>query len=745
MTPQQKDIYKAFLDAIEAEDLDAMKKLLSRGQDPNFANILKRTPLFTAIEKKNDAMIDLLLSYGADTKICDSTYLSPFDAAIDCGYSLPELEALYRKGIKPQSTSRDRTTLHIAVGKKRHDLLPWLFNIAPDLNINAKDRWGDTALHIAVEDHQPQDMCVRTLLRMGASPFVVDKSGLTPLSICVNENKQPLLKRLLRDSNMVKTIDVPDDDNMTPLGYAVVENDLVMINDLIAAGAAVNSNNDEFIAPILVAIKEGHVEALKILLEKGGADVAAYQRRNSEDANFSLMPNICTNNYTDEGYEQIVGLLARYDLLIDEQDGTGDSELSNACRDINLFKIETLLSHGANPNVINANGMRAHDLVMLEGLEMMYGKKIDKDVMTALELLYQAGADPNRPDHEFGIIPLSYAIEGGAPSLVSFLLSHNANPNVRDDLGDTPLYTAAACGDLKSFEALLNAGADIGALNDEKHTILHAAAAGKNADIIKKIIASGKVDIHAKDDTGMTAMHYAFAKDGFDAVVALFEAGADINAKDHANLTPAQHLMTYKKETRIMAALRVAAKTEIENIVHAIDWNVKSTDGRGMLHNAIHENLSDKVNNLLKVGADVLLKDDYGMSAVHHAILTNREGLSMVLLKHICQNHREAVNTHVDARGWTLLHYAAKLGSMPAVAALLAHGANPNVPNMAGDTPLHIAARFGHTNMTHAMKVGHADGTIANHNGRRAFEIAAARGHHDLAETLKPKNPDNKL
>jgi hypothetical protein len=77
-----------------------------------------------------------------------------------------------------------------------------------------------------------------------------------------------------------------------------------------------------------------------------------------------------------------------------------------------------------------------------------------------MELLLQAGAEPNRANND-GAPALHNAILCESVEMASSLLTHGANPNKISKLThETPLWVAARQGSLSLVEALLEAGAD---------------------------------------------------------------------------------------------------------------------------------------------------------------------------------------------------------------------------------------------------------------------------------------------
>lgn len=78
------------------------------------------------------------------------------------------------------------------------------------------------------------------------------------------------------------------------------------------------------------------------------------------------------------------------------------------------------------------------------------------------EYLIKAGASINSPAHnELKATPLHSAAAGGHERIVTLLIQHGADPNVREQGGFTPLHAAAQNGNVEIIRALLLGGADL--------------------------------------------------------------------------------------------------------------------------------------------------------------------------------------------------------------------------------------------------------------------------------------------
>ena len=93
--------------------------------------------------------------------------------------------------------------------------------------------------------------------------------------------------------------------------------------------------------------------------------------------------------------------------------------------------------------------------------------------MDAAKLLIARGADVNLTTKSSGP-PLLGAIERKNGILVKLLLASGANPNAAFKT-NSALYLAAKGGCLECVEALVELGADVNALNQDRETPIHAA------------------------------------------------------------------------------------------------------------------------------------------------------------------------------------------------------------------------------------------------------------------------------
>jgi len=104
----------------------------------------------------------------------------------------------------------------------------------------------------------------------------------------------------------------------------------------------------------------------------------------------------------------------------------------------------------------------------------------------------------------------------------------------------TPLYRAVLAGDLAGVRDELARGADVNACNDDNRwTALIVAVAEPFHDVAAELLRSPAIDVNARAERELTALHVA-AERGDERAVELLLAhpGVDPNAKENLGRTP---------------------------------------------------------------------------------------------------------------------------------------------------------------------------------------------------------------
>jgi cytohesin len=129
------------------------------------------------------------------------------------------------------------------------------------------------------------------------------------------------------------------------------------------------------------------------------------------------------------------------------------------------------------------------------------------------------------------------------------LLSAGADPNARDNEGNTPAHHAASEGNPDILRLLLNQGADPNdSVGFNRRTLLHLAAAQhpltRSVRVIELLLESG-ADVNKADRTGETPLHVAASQGHKGAVECLLAWGADCERQDVNGRTPVDEAWRY--------------------------------------------------------------------------------------------------------------------------------------------------------------------------------------------------------
>ena len=183
-----------------------------------------------------------------------------------------------------------------------------------------------------------------------------------------------------------------------------------------------------------------------------------------------------------------------------------------------------------------------------------------KGDVAAVEKALDKGV-PIESTNDKGETPLCLAVIGGHVSTISTLLSHHAQIEARTKKGATPLLCArdnVSASRIDVMRALLSAGANIDAQDENGDTALHHAVSLSRPDWVQ-LLLSFTPNLELQNNTGETPLLRAvdfplsFAEKILETVQLLLDAGADTKATDN------------KGQTAVLIAIKaIALKTGFE-------------------------------------------------------------------------------------------------------------------------------------------------------------------------------------
>ena len=150
---------------------------------------------------------------------------------------------------------------------------------------------------------------------------------------------------------------------------------------------------------------------------------------------------------------------------------------------------------------------------------------------------------------------LMKAVQANDAAAVKKLIAQGANVNELDASGDAPLVMAAYQGRTEIVKLLLEAGADVAAVDPGmKATALHAAAYAGRTEAARLLIEY-HIDIDKQGPfNGYTALHDAIWQNNVEVAEVLIQAGANLTLKAHSGETPLDFARS-KNRTQIAALI----------------------------------------------------------------------------------------------------------------------------------------------------------------------------------------------
>ncbi|TKA80629.1 hypothetical protein B0A55_01883 [Friedmanniomyces simplex] len=217
-----------------------------------------------------------------------------------------------------------------------------------------------------------------------------------------------------------------------------------------------------------------------------------------------------------------------------------------------------LLRHGASMAVEDAKGDTPLHLAAWAGH------------CEALSALLAHGADVDWLSGRDGYSPLWCAISAYHIDAARLLLKHGARVSRRSASGSglLPLHQAAVTGQSAMCELLLERGAQVDGLDDERSTALHyASACGSGAAV--QVLLRGGADVTLKQRHGLTPAHWASHKGHTEVLGLLLSYGAPVDARAEEGAT----LLHLAANRGHLAAVRVLLEKGADRGVVAEAWD----------------------------------------------------------------------------------------------------------------------------------------------------------------------------
>jgi ankyrin repeat protein len=453
------------------------------------------------------------------------------------------IRALLKQGIDVNATRADgATALLWAAHFNDGDTVDLL--LGAGAKVNAADDHGVTVLARASENANPT--LVDKLLKAGANVNAAQTSGLTPLMIATHTGSLPVVTTLLANGANVNA--ATTETGITALMWAAADGHRDVARALIAGKADVKRSSRKHFTALMFAARNGDVEMAKLLLEAGanvnepasdGTYVLPFAIVQGQDefAHF-LLERGADANGTMGGVSALHAASGPVDLWIEDwirthgggdvysAGGGGGGRGPQAARRPRLVK--ALLERGANPNARTTSNAMMMSYIgyptkgAFEPFACGTGDLLGATPLWVAALAANGnvggfGGDAGFPQGEV-------ARADATTDVIKELLAAGADHRLTTIDGTTPLMVAAGLGRStfqpglqrgrrspnaeNAVNALLDAGADVNAINEADFAAIHGAAFRGLNEVLKILVDRG-ANINARDFRGRTPYRIA--------------------------------------------------------------------------------------------------------------------------------------------------------------------------------------------------------------------------------------------
>jgi ankyrin repeat protein len=371
--------------------------------------------------------------------------------------------------------------------------------------------------------------------------------------------------------------------------------------------------------------------------------------------------------------DSVIAAITSPDVDVNEKAPDGSTALMWATFNVDHELVNALLKAGAKANITSRYGATA------------LGEAVKLEDMALVRTLLDAGADVNSPNLD-NQTALMLAISTGNVPIAKLLIERGANVNAIETFRDQNALMWAAGGNLPEVVELLLA-------HGAKNVDLRA----KSDDWERQMTSEPRAQFQSRQTGGLTALLFATRSGCYRCAVALVKAGADVNKPNPDGVTPLINALDNRRYDIAMFLLDQGADPNVWDmsgrtpIYVAVDMKTFSAgggggggrngfpeptagpDARGAASPVTAMNV---INRLLETGVDVnhqlTRKRPYGAGRGRFAEYDVRGGVGPLMIATMRHDHES-------------------------MQALLAHGAEVDLPNVFQMTPLMLAAGMSST------------------------------------------------
>jgi ankyrin repeat protein len=370
--------------------LQVAELLIKNGANINHTSANSKRPLDEAILSGATRCFELLLEKGCEINYLSGEPVTPLARVID-----------YGRGIDGISVQRllDNNANPNLVGKNKLSAL-----------LMAAD-YDNTAM-------------TKILLEKKADPNLSSEVGDSPLLIAIINNNTEMVKVLIKNK---ADVNFSNPNRQTPLHEAAKNGNFEITSILLQHGAKINvAPEDNGLTPLGYACALGHSKIVEAMLARK-AEIDTPDKRG-----FVVLHIAARGKHPD-----CVKLLIKHTKRIDAQENEGETPLMISVEDNAINIARLLVEAGANIHIKSKYGYPLHRAIAVNSLEMT-------------ELLLENEASLNELSSK-GLNALKYAIEFKSLDMIKLILKYKSRMNIHQNTMKNHVDFAR---EVDSFEAI---------------------------------------------------------------------------------------------------------------------------------------------------------------------------------------------------------------------------------------------------------------------------------------------------
>ncbi|MCB1672835.1 MAG: ankyrin repeat domain-containing protein [Gammaproteobacteria bacterium] len=474
-------------------------------------------------------------------------------------------------------------------------------------DIDLVDTDNRTALHVAVQTGSTA--AVEWLLHQHAAPDTRDRFQVSPIADAIRQGNAQLVTRLLTAGVNHEQL-APNGDNLIHL--ATRQGNPGLLSVLIDAGVPINKQNKDGLSPLDLADTGNKPDLVTLLSAHGAVHSEKWTRARSVDAQsrqIARLENSANLERSDIGQAAqlvisgnsrlLIPLLDARPELLNESLEDGSSLLALAVKHSRNEVARYLLDAGARPDQAIFGNLTPLHLAVRDGnLELV-------------RLLLTHGADPllrDRDDWD----AMEWALTENQPAAATLLAGWLIGQRDGSDLPlpfDHYLLLASQFDNAGVARVLLpySTGSE---MDDAGRNSLWFAASNGNEKLLELLLRAG---LNSRADRqGRTPLHVAVQSGCQLCVQQLLQVGNDLNSQTSAGFTPLMIAVSTHNLQMLDLLLQNQANVETRN-----------QQGNTALILAIEQDQVEIVRRLLAADANVTRKNNVGISALDIARTRN--------------------------------------------------------------------------------------------------------------------------